>query len=103
MQAMGSFTLIGTFIGIALLAMAFAVTIGAPIVGLPIIILGIGAFLVWRGKRRAATTLPGGYRGALDRVPSTEEAAADPVRDSGVAEATASGTPGRHRTDVPDV
>jgi hypothetical protein len=103
MQAIGSFALIGTLIGIAALAIAFAVIIGAPIVALPLIILGIGAFLIWRGKRRADTVRSGGYRGDLDRVPSTEDTAADPAGDSGVAEATASGTAGRHRADSPGV
>jgi hypothetical protein len=42
-----------------------------------------GAFLLWRGTRRAETR-----RGVREgtQIPSTEEASADPVEDSGVAE-----------------
>jgi hypothetical protein len=103
MQAPASLTLIAGFIAIAALAIALGATIFAPIVAVPFFILGFGAFLLWRGKRRADTVRSDGYRSDLDRVPSTEDTAADPVRDSGVAEATASGTAGRHRADSPGV
>jgi hypothetical protein len=100
MQAIGSLTLIATVIGIAALAIAFGVALGAPILALPLIILGFGAFLVWRGKRRAdATRSP--RHGA--RVPSTEDTAADPARDSGVAEATRSGSAASRRADAPGI
>jgi hypothetical protein len=98
MQAIGSFGLVGSLIGIAALAIAFGFALGAPILALPVIVVGFGAFLAWRGKQRADTTLSGSH-GA--NVPSTEEATADPVRDSGVAEATRSGTAGGHRADAP--
>jgi hypothetical protein len=100
MQAIGSFGLVGTFVGIVALAIAFGVAIGAPILAVPLFILGFGAFLVWRGKRRADATLSRRH-GA--RVPSTEEAAGDPVRDSGVAEATRSGSDASRRADTPGV
>jgi hypothetical protein len=98
MHAIGSFGLVASLIGIAALAIAFGVAIGAPIIALPLIIVGFGAFLAWRGKRRADTTLAGRYG---SRVPSTEEAAADPVRDSGVAEATRSDGAASHRAGAP--
>jgi hypothetical protein len=98
MQTVGSFGLVASLIGIAALAIAFGVTIGAPILALPLIIVGFAAFLAWRGRRRADTTLSGRYGSS---VPSTEEATADPVRDSGVAEATRSGSAASHRADAP--
>jgi hypothetical protein len=89
----------GIIAGVALL-IALSATIFAPIVAVPFFVLGFGAFLVWRGKRRADVTLSDRHR---DRVPSTSEASADPVRDSSVPEAAASGTAGRHRADAPGV
>lgn len=47
-------------------------------------IVGIGAFLIWRGKRRAEPPLGRRYG---DSVPVTEQAAGDPVADSDVREA----------------
>jgi hypothetical protein len=88
MQAPASFGLVATIIGIAALALALAVIIAAPILAVPFFIVGFGAFLLWRGKRRADATLRGRYG---DRVPSTEETAADPAGDSGVGVAARSG------------
>jgi threonine/homoserine/homoserine lactone efflux protein len=73
---------------ILLLALGLSVTIGAPILAVPFFVIGFGAFLVWRGKRRADANLRGRYGNEARRVPSTEETAPDPVADSGVAEAT---------------
>ena len=94
MQAPGSLVLIAAFLLAGALAIGLAVTIAAPILAVPFFIVGFGVFLLWRGKRRANATL---HQRHGDRVPSTEEAAADPVRDSGVPEATASGTAHRQR------
>jgi hypothetical protein len=101
MQAPGTFTLIAVFIGAVALAMALGVIIGAPILAVPFFILGFGAFLVSRGKRRADTGSSQPYQAGRERVPSTEETAADPARDSGVADATRSAD--RHRADAPGV
>jgi hypothetical protein len=103
MQAPASFTLVATFVGIVALAIALGATIGAPILAVPFFILGFGAFLVWRGKRRADAQRPQPYRAGRERVPSTEETAADPARDSGVADATRSASADRHRADAPGV
>jgi len=96
MQAPGSFMLVVTFMFIAALAIGLSVALAAPILAVPFIVVGFGVFLVWRGKRRADTTLRGSYG---RHVPRTEETAADPARDSGVAEATASGADHRQRAD----
>jgi hypothetical protein len=63
------------------IAIAFAATISAPIIAIPIFIVLFGGFLFWRGARR---TRSGPAR--EQRVPSTEEASADPVRDSAAAD-----------------
>jgi ABC-type xylose transport system permease subunit len=83
MQA-GSFGLVAGFVLILALAIGLSVIIAAPILAVPFFIVGFGAFLVWRGKRRAETEL-GGRSGS--RVPTTEEAAADPAGDSSVGDA----------------
>jgi hypothetical protein len=96
MQSIGSFGLVAAVIGVAALAIALGVTIGAPILAVPFFIVGFGAFLVSRGRRRAESgSTP--YSRDRARVPETEETAGDPARDSGVAEVTRSGTSG-HRT-----
>ena len=98
MQAAGSFTLIAAFVGIATLAIALGVIIAAPIVAVPFFVLGFAVFLFWRGKRRADVTLS---ERAGTHVPSTEEAAADPVGDSGVAAAAGSGAASRRHARAP--
>ena len=84
MQSPTSLGLIG---GIVLLvALGAVLAIAAPLLlALPVFLVAFVAFLVWRGKRRASATLPG-----RNRVPSTEEAAADPAGDSGVRDAARS-------------
>jgi hypothetical protein len=96
MQA-GSFFFVVTVLVILLLAIALAVIIAAPILAVPFFIVGFGAFLIWRGKRRAEPALGRRYG---DKVPTTEEAAADPVADSGVREA-ASTAADAHRHGEP--
>jgi hypothetical protein len=98
MQHVASFGLIAGIIGIAALAIALGVIIAAPILAVPFFVVGFGGFLFWRGKRRADVTLRDRYG---DRVPSTEETAGDPSRDSGVAAATASGADRTRRADAP--
>ena len=92
MQAPTSIGIVGGLIGAGALLIALAVIIGAPILAVPFVVVGGLVFLLWRGKRRAAPTMRERH-GA--RVPTTEEASADPVADSGVSEAararTASG------------
>lgn len=99
MQAPSSFALIAAIGFVAALTIALGVIIGAPILAVPFFLVGFGAFLVWRGRQRSATSAAGSYRRDRARVPSTEEAAADPARDSGVAEATRSGSAASHRPD----
>ena len=100
MQHVASFGIVAAVVGIALLAIAFGFVLAAPIVAVPFFIVGFGAFLVWRGRQRTPAGMHERYG---DRVPTTEEAAADPVRDSSVPDATASGTAARHRADAPRV
>ncbi|HET7590572.1 MAG TPA: hypothetical protein VFK14_10390 [Solirubrobacterales bacterium] len=100
MQHVASFGIVAAVVGIAALAIALGVIIAAPILAVPFFILGFGAFLVWRGRKRAR---PGLHDQYASRVPTTEETAADPVRDSSVPDATASGTAARHRADAPGV
>jgi ABC-type xylose transport system permease subunit len=83
MQA-GSFGLVASFILILGLAIALGITFAAPLLAIPFFIVGFGAFLLWRGKRRAEGALR--ERGG-SRVPTTEETAADPVADSSVPDA----------------
>jgi hypothetical protein len=85
MQAPTSFGLIGGIVFLAALAIALAVAASA-VLAVPLFLAALIAFLVWRGKRRAEP--PNQRYGP--RVPTTEEAAADPVRDSGVSDAARS-------------
>jgi hypothetical protein len=91
----GSLGLLAALILIVGLALALAVIIAAPILAVPFFIVGFGAFLLWRGKRRSDTTLG---RRFGKRVPTTEETAADPVADSSVPDAarTSSDAQTRH-------
>ena len=80
MQA-ASFGLIGGMLLIVGLVMAFAI-LASPLIAAGLFVIAFGAFLVWRGSRRAQAD-------AQDRraagTPTTEEASADPVEDSGPA------------------
>jgi hypothetical protein len=72
-------------VGFALMAslvIALAI-LASPIFAAAAFVVAFAAFLLWRGTRRAE-----GTRGVREgtQVPSTEEASADPVEDSGVAE-----------------
>ena len=87
-------------IGIAALAIALGFVIAAPILAVPFFIVGFGVFLLLRGRKRAPAGMHERYG---RRVPATEETAADPVRDSSIPDATASGTAARHRADAPGV
>ena len=100
MQSIGSFGLVAAVVGLAALAIALGTIIGAPILALPFFVVGFGAFLVSRGRRRAgAGSTP--YSRDRARVPDTEETAGDPARDSGVAEVTRSGSARGHHPDAP--
>ena len=84
MQSPTSFGLIGGIV--ALVALAIALTVAASaVLAVPVFLVGLVAFLLWRGKRRAGPALR-----ERDRVPSTTEAAADPAGDSGVRDAARS-------------
>jgi uncharacterized membrane protein (DUF4010 family) len=84
MQA-GSFGLVATGIGILALSIVLAITFVAPIIAILFFIVAFAVFLVWRGKARADERLGRRYR---SRVPTTEEASADPVADSAVPDVT---------------
>jgi hypothetical protein len=71
------------FVLIACLVIALAI-LASPIFAAIVFVVAFGAFLVWRGSRRAKIERGAGRR---QRVPSTQEAAADPVADSGPAAA----------------
>ena len=102
MQAIGSFGLVAGLVGIALLAIALGAIIGAPILAVPFFVVGFVAFLVSRGRRRAESGSGSSpYSRDRARVPDTEETAGDPVRDSGVAEVTRSGSHSGHHPDTP--
>jgi hypothetical protein len=93
MQA-ASFGLVATFLGILALSIALAITFVAPIIAVAIFIVAFGAFLIWRGKRRAEENLGNRY---ARRVPTTEEAVADPAADSGTADVARSRSEARTR------
>jgi hypothetical protein len=83
MQAPTSFTIVGGIVLLAALALALAVAASA-VLAVPFFLIGLTVFLIWRGRQRAKVQL-GARQGA--RVPTTEEAAADPAGDSGVSDA----------------
>jgi hypothetical protein len=100
MQHVASFGIVAAVIGIAALAIALGFVVAAPIVAVPFFLVGFGAFLMWRGRKRTPAAMRERHGG---QVPTTEEAAADPVGDSSIPDATASGTAARHRADAPGV
>ncbi len=86
MQAPTSITTVGAIVGVLLLGLALLVYAPA-LLAIPFFLVAFAVFLLWRGKRRADATLSQRFG---DRVPSTEEAAADPAGDSGVRDAARS-------------
>jgi hypothetical protein len=82
MQSPTSLGLIGGILFVALLGIALTVAASA-VIAVPVFLVGFVAFLLWRGKHRAEPTL---RQREGSRVPTTEEAAADPAADSGVAD-----------------
>jgi hypothetical protein len=83
MQAI-SLGLVAAFMLILGLAVAFGIILAAPLLAMPFFLVGFTAFLIWRGRRRAEPHLG---RKFGDRVPTTEQAAGDPVADSSVPDA----------------
>jgi O-antigen/teichoic acid export membrane protein len=63
------------------LVIAFAI-LASPIIAAVLFVIAFGGFLVWRGYRRAEADTG---RSRTARVPTTGEASADPVEDSGPA------------------
>jgi hypothetical protein len=92
MQAPASFSLVAGILIIAGLAIGLGVAVSVPLLAAPFFLMGFIGFLLWRAKRRMETRLPE-RQGA--RVPTTAEAAADPVEDSSVGDAAASRTSAR--------
>ena len=76
----GSIGLVAGVIGIVALALALAV-LASPLFAVAAFVVAFGAFLVWRGRQRSRDRLDTRYG---RNVPTTEEAAADPVADSSV-------------------
>jgi len=94
MQSPVSIGLISGIVFLAALAIALTVAASA-LVAVPFFLIGLVVFLLWRGKRRAEPVL---RQRAGARVPTTEEAAADPAGDSGVRDAARSATSRSHAT-----
>jgi hypothetical protein len=85
----GSLGLVAGVVGIIALALVLAVALASPFFAIGFFAVAFGAFLVWRGKRRSEERLSARYG---NRVPSTEETAADPVADSSVPDVARSTT-----------
>jgi hypothetical protein len=86
MQAPTSITTVGAIVGLFLLGLALLVYAPA-LLAIPFFLVAFVLFLIRRGRRRADVTLSQRFD---DRVPSTQEAAADPAGDSGVRDAARS-------------
>jgi hypothetical protein len=65
------------------IAIAFAFATGGVILAIPIFLIVFFGFLVWRGSKRPARL---GERYHTSGVPSTAEAAGDPVDDSALGD-----------------
>jgi hypothetical protein len=85
-QSPASLTLVLVVVLLIALPIALAI-LASPIFAAIIFVLVFGAFLLWRGSRRAEAQRS---RRRPAGVPSTEEAAADPVSDAGPRAAAAS-------------
>jgi hypothetical protein len=85
----GSIGLVAGFLLIICLALVLAIFLASPFIAVAFFLLGFAAFLVWRGKRRSEQSLGTSYG---SRVPTTEEAAADPVADSSIPDVARSST-----------
>jgi hypothetical protein len=78
MQAPASLIIAGAILLIAGLSLGLSVIISAPILAVPFFLFGVILFFLWRSSRNMPAPLP-----EREGVPTTEEAAGDPVRDSG--------------------
>ena len=80
-----SFIVVGGILFVALLVigLAFGWAGFAALLAMLVFLVAFGIYLVKRGKERARTEQSSGTR----RVPTTEEAAADPVWDSSMGDA----------------
>jgi hypothetical protein len=87
-----SLGLVVAFLLILALAIALGVILAAPLLAAPFFIVGFGAFLIWRGKKRADARFGSRFG---SRVPTTQEAAGDPVADSTVPDAARTETEAR--------
>jgi hypothetical protein len=67
------------------LVIVLGIALASPLFAIVIFLFVFAGFLVWRGRERAPTT---GSSAGRREVPTTEEAAADPVADSSVPDAT---------------
>ena len=82
MQAPTSLGLIGGILFLVALGIALTVAASA-VIAVPVFLVGLVVFLLWRGKQRSQATP---LQRESSRVPTTEEAAADPAGDSGVSD-----------------
>lgn len=80
------------------IAIAFGFAWGGPILAIPIFLAVFIGFLVWRGSRRQERL---GERFHERGVPSTEEAASDQARDSGVRDVQRAASPSAPRGEGP--
>ena len=79
MQSPLSLGVVGTLLGLALLALVLAITVTVPLLAVAIFFLGLLVYLVWHSRRRVKTPPLAEREG----VPPTEETAGDPFADSG--------------------
>ena len=91
MQSPTSLGLIGGVVFLVALGIALTVAASA-VIAVPVFLIGFVAFLLWRGKQRSQSTP---LQRETSRVPSTEEAAADPAGDSGVSDVARSSSGSR--------
>ena len=75
-------TVLVFFIAVGI-AIAFGFAWAGPILAIPIFLIVFFGFLVWRGSKRPARL---GERHHSSAVPSTAEAAGDPVDDSALGD-----------------
>jgi hypothetical protein len=86
--------LVAAIVVIAAFSILLGLVVGVLFLAVPFFLMGFIGFLLWRAKKRADAVL-GEDAGA--HVPTTAEAAADPVEDSSVGDAAASHTSSRTR------
>jgi hypothetical protein len=68
------------------LAIGLAIVMGEPVLAIPLFLVFVGAFLLWRGKRRAEEQFATRFASEMSPAATTAGTTADPAQESSAAD-----------------